>query len=94
MLGILGKLIDRTLKATRITVELMRNVIVRMVRRVTVFIGITVGLATLDINVGPILAVIGLFHQQNHRSELTCRDSTSTSSSGKQSPGRISRQHT
>jgi len=56
---ILGRLVDRTLKITRITVELMRSVIVRMVRRVTLFIGIIVGLAAMDINIGPILAVIG-----------------------------------
>jgi len=37
----------------------MRSVIVRMVRRVTLFVGIIVGLAAMDINVGPILAVIG-----------------------------------
>ena len=56
---ILGKLVDRTLRLTRITAELMRSVIVRTVRRVTVLIGIIVGLAAMDINVGPILAVIG-----------------------------------
>ena len=60
MLGwILGKLVDRTLKMTRITVELMRSVIVRMVRRVTLFIGIIVGLSAMGINIGPVLAVIG-----------------------------------
>lgn len=56
---VLGKLVDRTLRLTRITAELMRSVIVRTVRRVTVLIGIIVGLAAMDINVGPILAVIG-----------------------------------
>ena len=56
---ILGRLVDRALKITRITVELMRSVIVRMVRRVTLFVGIIVGLAAMDINIGPILAVIG-----------------------------------
>ena len=56
---ILGRLVDRALKLTRITLELMRSVIVRMVRRVTLVIGIIVGLAAMDINVGPILAVVG-----------------------------------
>jgi len=56
---ILGKLVDRTLKITRITVELMRSVIVRMVRRVTLLVGIIVGLSAMGINIGPILAVIG-----------------------------------
>ena len=56
---LLGRLVDRTLKITRITAELMRSVIVRSVRNVTVAVGIIVGLAAMDINVGPILAIIG-----------------------------------
>ena len=56
---ILGKLVDRGLKMTRITAELMRSVIVRTVRRGFVFLGIIVGLSAMGINIGPILAVIG-----------------------------------
>ena len=56
---ILGKLVDRALKITRVTAELMRSVIVRIVRRGFVFLGIIVGLSAMGINVGPILAVIG-----------------------------------
>ena len=49
----------RALLMTRITLELMRSVIVRSVRRVTVLIGIIIGLAAMGINIGPILAVVG-----------------------------------
>ena len=56
---VLGRLVDRALKITRITAELMRSVIVRSVRRITLMIGILVGLAAMDINIGPILAVVG-----------------------------------
>lgn len=56
---ILGKLVDRALTVARITTELMHSVIVRMVRRVTLLIGIIVGLSTMGINIGPILAVVG-----------------------------------
>ena len=56
---LLGKLVDRTLKITRITAELMRSVIVRSVRNLTIAVGVIVGLAAMDINVGPILAIIG-----------------------------------
>jgi len=56
---VLGRLVDRALKITRITAELMRSVIVRSVRRITLMVGIIVGLAAMDINVGPILAVVG-----------------------------------
>ena len=56
---LLGKVVDRTLKITRITAELMRSVIVRSVRNLTIAVGVIVGLAAMDINVGPILAIIG-----------------------------------
>ena len=56
---LLGNLVDRALKVTRITAELMRSVIVRSVRRITVMVGIVVGLTAMGFNIGPILAVIG-----------------------------------
>ena len=56
---VLGKLVDRALTVARITAELMHSVIVRMVRRVTLLIGIIVGLSAMGINIGPILAVVG-----------------------------------
>ena len=56
---VLGKLVDKALAMTRITVELMRSVIVRTVRRATYMVGIIVGLSAMEINVGPILAVVG-----------------------------------
>ena len=60
LLGIVvGKIVDKALRMTRITVELMRSVIVRTVRRGIMLVGIIVGLAAMEINVGPILAVVG-----------------------------------
>lgn len=55
----MGKLVDKALAVTRITVELTRSVIVRTVRRAIYIVGLIVGLSAMDINVGPILAVVG-----------------------------------
>jgi small conductance mechanosensitive channel len=60
MLGrLLGALVNRALIASKITAELMRSVLVRSIRRVAVIVGILIGLSAMDINVGPILAVVG-----------------------------------
>lgn len=56
---LVGKILDKALAMTRITVELMRSVIVRTVRRGIYLIGIIIGLSAMDINIGPILAVVG-----------------------------------
>lgn len=56
---VLGKLVDKALAMTRITVVLMRSVIVRTVCRATYLVGIIVGLSAMETNVGPILAVVG-----------------------------------
>jgi small conductance mechanosensitive channel len=56
---ILSKAVSRALMATEATSTLMRNFLVTTVRRLTVVIGIIVGLAALEVNIGPLLAVIG-----------------------------------
>ena len=56
---LLGILVDKALAMTRVTVELMRSVIVRTVRRLTLLIGVIIGLSAMGINIGPILALVG-----------------------------------
>jgi len=56
---LLSKLAQRTLKFASHTSVIMKNFIVNMLRRVMIFIGLLVGLSALEINVAPVLAVIG-----------------------------------
>lgn len=56
---ILSKAADRGLAATEATSTLLRKFLVASVRRLTIIIGVIVGLAALEVNIGPLLAVIG-----------------------------------
>jgi small conductance mechanosensitive channel len=56
---LLSKAANRALAATQAASTLLRNFLVTAVRRLTVIIGVVVGLAALEVNIGPLLAVIG-----------------------------------
>jgi small conductance mechanosensitive channel len=56
---LLSKATDRALAATEATSALLRKFLVTAVRRLIIVIGLIVGLAALEINIGPLLAVIG-----------------------------------
>jgi small conductance mechanosensitive channel len=56
---LLSKAVSRALAATEATSQLLRNFLVTTVRRLTMVIGVIVGLAALEVNIGPLLAVIG-----------------------------------
>jgi small conductance mechanosensitive channel len=56
---LLSNAAGRALSRTTSTSTLLRNFLVTAVRRLTIIIGVIVGLAALEINVGPLLAVIG-----------------------------------
>ena len=56
---LLSKATDRALVTTESTSTLLRNFLVTAVRRLFIIIGLIVGLAALEINIGPLLAVIG-----------------------------------
>jgi small conductance mechanosensitive channel len=56
---LLSKAVSRALSATEATSQLLRNFLVTTVRRLTIVIGVIVGLAALEVNIGPLLAVIG-----------------------------------
>lgn len=56
---IFGKLAEKAFGATRGGSILLRNFVVHSVRRVTLIIGIIIGLTSLEINIGPLLALIG-----------------------------------
>jgi small conductance mechanosensitive channel len=56
---LLSKATDRALAATESTSTLLRKFLVTAVRRLVIIIGLIVGLAALEINIGPLLAVIG-----------------------------------
>jgi small conductance mechanosensitive channel len=60
LIGILlSKLMQKALKLTTHTSVIMKKFIVDTTRRVMIFIGLLVGLSALEINVGPLIAVIG-----------------------------------
>ncbi len=60
LLGFLfSKLIDRALRLAKLTSILLRNFLVRAVHQAAVIIGIIVGLSALEVNIGPLLAVVG-----------------------------------
>lgn len=56
---LLSKAANRALAATEATSTLLRKFLVTAVRRLIIIIGLIVGLAALEINIGPLLAVIG-----------------------------------
>lgn len=56
---ILGKLTEKAFGLAKRSSILLRNFAVHSVRRVTLFIGLIFGLAALEINIGPLLALIG-----------------------------------
>ena len=56
---VLSRAVRRVLDATEATSQLMRNFLVTTVRRLTMVVGVIVGLAALEVNIGPLLAVIG-----------------------------------
>jgi len=60
LIGILlSKLTQKALKLAAHTSVIMKKFIVDTIRRVMIFVGLLVGLSSLEINVAPILAVIG-----------------------------------
>ena len=56
---VVGRIVDKALRVTRVTMELMRGVIVGLVRRILLLVGIVLGLSAIGVNVGPIVALIG-----------------------------------
>lgn len=56
---VLGKLAQKAFTVARNSSILLRDFVVHSVRRVTLFIGLIFGLAALEINIGPLLALIG-----------------------------------
>ena len=60
LLGILlSKLVRKALVFSTRSSVMLKNFIIRSVRRVMIFIGILIGLSALEINITPVLAVIG-----------------------------------
>lgn len=57
--GLVGKALRRALANTSRISSLLRDFIVVSCRRLVLFIGFFVGLSALEINVGPVLAVVG-----------------------------------
>lgn len=57
--SILGRLVDKAMQMSRSTALLMREFVVQSVRRGCVLIGVVIGLTALQVNIGPILAMIG-----------------------------------
>ena len=56
---LLAKAVERVMAKTRQTSQLLADFLVVSVRRLVLAIGVIIGLAALEINVGPLLAVIG-----------------------------------
>ena len=56
---LLSKLIDRALRLAKLTSVLLRNFLVGAVRHAVTIIGVIVGLSALEVNIGPLLAVVG-----------------------------------
>jgi small conductance mechanosensitive channel len=56
---LLSKLIQRALRLAKLPSVLLRHFVVGAVRKAVVIIGIIVGLAAMEINIGPLLAVVG-----------------------------------
>jgi small conductance mechanosensitive channel len=56
---LLGRALDKALRLTMSSAVLLREFIVSSTRRILLFIGIAIGLSALEINMGPIFAIIG-----------------------------------
>ena len=56
---LLSRAVRHALDKTKATSELMRKFLIASVRRITLIIGVIVGLAALEVDIGPLLAVIG-----------------------------------
>ena len=56
---LLSRATRHALRKTRAASELMRNFLITSVRRITMVVGVIVGLAALEVDIGPLLAVIG-----------------------------------
>ena len=56
---LLSKILNKTLKALDKTSDLLRNFLVKMVRRMAVFVGLVIGISYLGVNIGPLMAAIG-----------------------------------
>ncbi|MGB7947224.1 MAG: mechanosensitive ion channel domain-containing protein, partial [Candidatus Binatia bacterium] len=60
LLGILlGKLVERALRLSQQTSVLLRNFAAGAVRYIVIIVGIIIGLSALEVNIGPLLAVVG-----------------------------------
>ncbi len=57
--GLFGKLAEKAFGIANSRSILLRNFVVHSVRRVTIIIGLMIGLAALEINIGPLVAIIG-----------------------------------
>ncbi len=57
--GIVGKIFDRIIKRQRRMSMLLRNFLSNLVRRITIFVGILIGLPILGIETGLVLTAIG-----------------------------------
>jgi len=57
--GVLSRALDKAFRLARAPSALLRNFFVGAVRRATVIVGLIVGLSALEVNIGPLLAVIG-----------------------------------
>ncbi len=57
--AVLGQAADRALRRVKRLTALLREFISTTVRRVALAVGIIVGLAALEVNIGPLLAIIG-----------------------------------
>lgn len=58
--GILGGLTNRAVGTCRGTSRLLRDFLVNVVRKVTVIVGFVLALSMLEVNIGPLLAVMGV----------------------------------
>ena len=56
---LLSRAVRHALDKTKATSELMRNFLIASVRRIVLIVGVIVGLAALEVDIGPLLAVIG-----------------------------------
>jgi small conductance mechanosensitive channel len=56
---LVGKALEKVVARSRQTSRLLGNFLVVTVRRVIIALGVLVGLAAMDVNIGPLLAVIG-----------------------------------
>lgn len=56
---VLSKLVNRVLVYSSNTSVMLKNFIVKSVSRISIFIGFLMGLAALEIDIGPVLAIIG-----------------------------------